>query len=119
LPITIRPRHEPEPDGAIVRGEPLEYRDRNPAPAECCLVIEGADSSLENDRRRKQRIYASAAIAVYWIVNLRNNTVEVYEQPDPEKGEYRVRRDRQPGESIQISLLGGATVAVQVDELLG
>jgi Uma2 family endonuclease len=119
LPLTIRPRHEPEPDGAIVRGTPFDYRDQNPAPADCCLVIEGADSSLEDDRRRKQRIYAGAAIPVYWIVNLRNNTIEVYEQPDAERGEYRVRRDRQAGEEIEISLPDGARIPVRVVDLLG
>ena len=51
LPLTIRTRHEPEPDGAIVRGTPFDYREQNPIPADCCLVIEGADSSLEGDRR--------------------------------------------------------------------
>jgi Uma2 family endonuclease len=119
LPLTIRPRHEPEPDGAIVRGTPFDYREQNPASADCCLVIEGADSSLEDDRRRKQRVYAGAAIPVYWIVNLRNNTIEVYEQPDAEHGEYRVRRDRQPGETIEISLPGGAKIPVRVADLLG
>jgi Uma2 family endonuclease len=117
-PLTIEPRHEPEPDGAIVRGTPLDYREHNPTPADCCLMIEGADSSLEGDRRRKQRIYATAAIPVYWIVNLRHNTVEVYQQPDAQRGEYRVRRDQQPGETVEIQLPGGATIPVRVSDLL-
>jgi Uma2 family endonuclease len=117
-PLTIRPRHEPEPDGAVVRGTPLDYREHNPTPSDCLLVIEGADSSLADDRRRKQRIYATAGIPIYWIVNLRHNTVEVYEQPDTERGEYRVRRDRQVGESVEIQLPKGAVVLVRVSDLL-
>lgn len=117
-PITIRPRHEPEPDGAVVRGDHLDYRDHNPTPADCVLVIEGADSSLYDDRKRKQRIYSEAGIPIYWIVNLRHNTVEVYEQPDPERGEYRVRRDRQIGETIEICLPEGVVIPVRVSDLL-
>jgi Uma2 family endonuclease len=117
-PITIRPRHEPEPDGAIVCGVPLDYRDHNPGPTECYLVIEGADSSLQGDRNRKQRIYSEAGIAVYWIVNLRHNTVEVYEQPDAERGEYRVRRDSQIGDTLEIRLPEGPVIPIRVADLL-
>jgi Uma2 family endonuclease len=74
---------------------------------------------LDRNRRIKQRAYAAAEIPEYWIVNLRNNTIEVYEQPDAERGEYRVRRDRQPGETIEITMPDGAKVAVSVAEILG
>jgi Uma2 family endonuclease len=119
LPIAISDDDEPEPDAAIVRGRPQDYRQAMASGADCRLVVEVADSSLRYDRRIKQRTYAAAGIPEYWIVNLRNNTVEVYEQPDRERGEYRVRRDRQPGETIEVNLPDGTTVAVHVDEVLG
>ena len=118
VPITIRPKHEPEPDGAIVRGLPADYRDHNPVPADCCLMIEVADSSLDSDRGAKQRIYAAAGIPTYWIVNVRNGTIEVYERPDAQACEYRVRRDRLPGETIDIALPTGATIQVSVGEIV-
>jgi Uma2 family endonuclease len=119
LPLTIAPDHEPEPDGAMIRGSYELYEARHPTPHECALVIEAADSSLDRDRRFKQAVYSRAGIPSYWIINLRNNTVEVYEQPDMERGEYRVRRDRQAGESIAILLPEGNAIPVQVDEILG
>lgn len=118
VPLTIRPNHEPEPDGAVIVGEPAAYRDRNPGPSDCCLVIEVADSSLDNDRGVKQRIYATAGIPAYWIVNIRHNTIEVYEQPDAQTHEYRVRRDRLPGETIDFTLPTGAALQVVVSEIV-
>jgi Uma2 family endonuclease len=117
-PLTIEPRNEPEPDGAVVRGSPRDHADHNPGPTDCCLVIEGADSSLRGDRSRKQRIYSEAGISVYWIVNLRHNTVEVYEQPDSERREYRVRRDSQLGDTLEIRLPEGQVISVRVADLL-
>lgn len=119
LPITIQPDHEPEPDGAVIKGDYNDYAARHPGPGECVLVIEAADSSLDRDRRFKQAVYARAGIASYWIVNLRNDTVEVYEQPDRERGEFRVRRDHQPGEMIEIKLPGSLKIPVGVHEVLG
>jgi Uma2 family endonuclease len=119
LPLTIQPDHEPEPDGAIIKGSYQLYAARHPGPEECALVIEAADSSLHRDRRFKQAVYASAGISSYWIVNLRNDTIEVYEQPDIERGEYRVRRDHQRGEVVEIALPGKPSIPVRVDDLLG
>lgn len=119
VPITIAPSHEPEPDGAVARGTPVDFRTSNPTPADCCLVIEVADSSLSFDRTTKQRIYAAAGIPAYWIVNLRNNTIEMYEQPDVKGGEYRVRRDRLQGETLEIALPTGGTVVVRVEDIFG
>jgi Uma2 family endonuclease len=79
-PITLA-ESEPEPDLCIVRSESARYLDRHPGPADVCLVIEVADSSLPLDRNRKQTIYAAAGIPEYWIVNLDERSVEVYREP--------------------------------------
>ena len=76
-PITLDDS-EPEPDVMIVRGETQDYFDRHPSADEIALVVEIADSTLERDRSRKKRMYARAGIPVYWIVNLVENTCEVY-----------------------------------------
>jgi Uma2 family endonuclease len=44
-------------------------------------LIEVADTSLAFDRLRKARIYAAAAVTEYWLVNLREDVLEVYRQP--------------------------------------
>jgi hypothetical protein len=80
-PLTLTMHDEPEPDGAILRGEPRDYAHRLPNAGDTTSVIEVADSSLDYDRTRKLALYASAGIAQYVIVNLRADSVDVYEQP--------------------------------------
>jgi Uma2 family endonuclease len=74
---------EPEPDVVIVRGSPRDYADHHPAPADIGLVVEVADSTLARDRTVKARLYASAGIPVYWLLNINDEAgrLEVYSDP--------------------------------------
>ena len=67
-PLAIDDRSEPEPDVALVRGAPRDFRDAHPDSAS--LVVEVADTSLGFDRLRKKRLYARTGIQEYWIVDL-------------------------------------------------
>ena len=73
---------EPEPDRCVVRGGIRDYSARHPGPADLALVVEVADSSLEDDRMQAD-IYGRAGIPVYWIFNLIDRQVEVYSKPGP------------------------------------
>ncbi len=96
---------EPEPDLAIVRGRARDYRDRHPGPEDMALVVEVADSSLGRDRGLKLRIYARAGVPVYWIVNLVDQSIEVYTDPDG-SGVYLRRQDYRAGERLPLVLDG-------------
>ena len=72
---------QPEPDFALVRGSAADYVNHHPESADIGQLIEVADPSLLRDQRDKTRVYARAGIAVYWIVNLVEQRVEVYAQP--------------------------------------
>src|SRR5262249_9952154 len=48
-PITLQ-RSEPEPDIAVIRGDPRRYAKRHPGPADVGFVMEIADSTLDRDR---------------------------------------------------------------------
>jgi Uma2 family endonuclease len=85
LPIALAPDSEPEPDLAVVPGNPLAYWDAHPATA--LLLVEVSDTTLEHDRQRKGSLYARAGIQDYWIVNLIDRCVEVYREP--RQGAYR------------------------------
>jgi Uma2 family endonuclease len=87
-PITLPPYNEPEPDGAIVAGRNEDYADHHPAAKEVLCVIEVAEATLEHDRTNKLRVYASAGIKQYLIVNLVDRVVEVYTQPMAQKRRY-------------------------------
>lgn len=71
---------QPAPDIAVIPGKPSDYREQHPTTA--LLVIEIADTSLHHDRGRKLRLYAQHRIPEYWIVNLKERTLEVYREPE-------------------------------------
>lgn len=82
FPLELGADSDPEPDLAIVPGEPEDYGDAHPTSAQ--LIVEVADTSLEMDRGRKASLYAGAGIADYWIVNLVDQQLEVYRDPVPD-----------------------------------
>lgn len=111
---------EPEPHVVIVRGRRLDYMDRHPEPADVSLVVEIADTTLRRDRGIKKRIYARAGILVYWLVNLVNQTVVVYTEPDPTATPPDYRRHKLYRRGEQMPVVVDATVVGQlaVDEIL-
>lgn len=78
----------PQPD--IVWVERGRYRRTRPAASDVLLLIEVADSSLNDDRGEKLELYAMAGVAEYWIVNLIDRCIEVCR--DPEGAQYRTAR---------------------------
>ena len=70
---------EPEPDVVWVARK--DYSKTHPGPEDVLLVIEIAESSLEVDRGTRLAMYAEAAVAEYWIVNLIDEQIEVYRKP--------------------------------------
>jgi Uma2 family endonuclease len=102
----------------VLPGRPIQYRGRLPRSDEAALVIEVADSSLDNDRTVKKRMYSAAAIPLYWIVNLRNDILEAYARPDPLSGRYLDVREYRVNESIECELSGGCTLSVPISRLI-
>ena len=65
---------------------------------------------------RKAAVYAAAGIPEYWIVNLRDDVVEVSRAPEREGRRYTKTRIARRGERLELVALLGASVAV--DDLL-
>ena len=99
-PITLSNNSEPEPDIVIVNLRSDNYVDSHPTPVDLILVIEIADSSLDFDRNTKANLYAAAGIQEYWIINLIDNRLEVYRQPNSDI--YTEIRIISSQESIQL-----------------
>ena len=78
-PLALGGASEPEPDIAVVAGQPEDHIDAHPTSA--LLVVEVADTSLVKDRTVKARLYARHAIPEYWILNLNDDALEVYRDP--------------------------------------
>ena len=79
FPVALDDMSEPEPDAAVVPGDPRDYSEAHPARP--VLIVEVADSRLAFDRRHKASLYARAGIADYWVVNLVDRVVEVHREP--------------------------------------
>lgn len=101
---------EPEPDLSLL---PVgDYYADHPDRAH--LVIEVAESSLSFDRGRKARLYAECDIPEYWVVNLRDQTVEVHRAP--KAGQYEQLTIHQKGERVR--LMAFPDVEIRVDDFL-
>jgi Uma2 family endonuclease len=118
-PITTEDS-EPEPDVSIVRGERRQYLERHPHPQEVALVVEVADTTLSRDRTSKKRLYARAAIPVYWIINLAEQQVEVYTEPSgsADEPDYQQRHDYTMNDLIPLIIEGQEIGQLPVRDLL-
>ena len=100
-PVRIPDRDsEPEPDVSVVRGELTDYLIRHPGPDDVPLVVEVADSSVEDDREMTVT-YGGGGIPVYWLVNIPDRQLEVYTEPSGPSAPIGYRRctvpHRRPG----------------------
>jgi Uma2 family endonuclease len=116
LPLLASQHSMPEPDFAIVRGEPGQYETRHPSGADTVLVIEVTWSSERMDRR-KVGIYAAAGVPVYWRLDLPRRRLEVHEVLDAQ-GTYTLLRVLDEGAEVALPGLPGTQASVRVAELL-
>lgn len=114
-PVRLGPFSEPQPDIALLRPREDSYDRSHPRPEDVLLLIEVADSSLDLDRRVKMPLYAAAGIAEVWLMDLANDAVEVYRDPDA-RGFRQLRRLGR-GSSLNALLL--PDLQVDIDEVLG
>jgi Uma2 family endonuclease len=80
-PVRLDDLSEPQPDFAVLKPRPDDYRKATPCPEEVLLIIEVADSSLSYDRGVKRSLYTRHGIPEFWIVNLTAGEVEVCRAP--------------------------------------
>jgi len=117
-PLLINDYTQPEPDLAVIHGRGADYLPNLPGSDAVLLLIEVADSSLEADRGKKLEQYAREKIPTYWIVNLRENQIEIYSDPDPIQENYTQCEVFQADEMIKISIPGGDLVSLSVRTIL-
>ncbi len=114
-PIRLNDLSEPQPDVALLRWRDDFYRRAHPTPADVLLVVEVADSTVETDRSYKVPLYARAGIPEVWLVNLPEERIELFAEPDG--GAYQVTRDFERGEDVESH--GVANLRVGVADVLG
>jgi Uma2 family endonuclease len=111
-PITLS-KSEPEPDIAIVRLPESSYNARHPGPQDIFWIIEVAQSSLRKDLAVKAKIYATATIQEYWVLDLSAQQIIVFRHP--QNGKYVEEHTISEG---TITPLAFADVSVSVKRLL-
>jgi len=114
-PVHIDQYNEPEPDIALLKPREDFYTETHPTPEDVLLLIEVSDSTVEYDREIKKTLYAGAGIGEVWLVNLRDNTVEVYSQP--KNGNYHLARILESGEVIESVSVENLTL--EIKDILG
>jgi Uma2 family endonuclease len=111
-PVFLHDYSEPQPDIMLVpRAGKKLHKSR---AEEVFLLVEVSESSLAFDRGRKRKAYADAGVREYWIVNLEEDVVEVFRQP--EDGRYAVALRFALGESV--SPLAFEDIVVPVAEII-
>lgn len=98
-PVHLSDHSEPQPDIAVLRFRDDYYADEHPTPDDILLIVEVADSTVYKDRNVKMPLYALAGIPETWLVDLGNQTVEVFLQP--QSGNYADVQVYKPGEYIR------------------
>ena len=97
-PIFIDQWNEPEPDFALLKFRQDNYCEAHPNPSDVLLIIEVSDTAYDFDRTIKLSLYASSDIPLYWLIDLRHNRVEVYE--DPQNDGYQNQNIYSSGDRI-------------------
>ncbi|HEX8229322.1 MAG TPA: Uma2 family endonuclease [Chloroflexia bacterium] len=114
-PIPLEGDTEVQPDVTLLRLRDYSHDQQHPGARDVLLVVEVSDTTLLWDRREKVPLYARAGIAEVWLVNLQQDRIEVYSQP--EGGAYQTSRRLKRGQSVAVP--GFAEAKVKVDDVLG
>ncbi|MEM7062314.1 MAG: Uma2 family endonuclease [Cyanobacteria bacterium P01_B01_bin.77] len=76
-PITLA-ASEPEPDIAIVRLPDTRYLKHHPYPEDIYWLVEVADTTLAYDLETKRKIYATAGIQEYWVIDVTGRQLTLF-----------------------------------------
>ena len=79
LPLVISDISEPEPDAAVVEGNPRDNPQDNPTSALLCVEV--SDSTLASDLGIKAALYAQADVPEYWVIDINSRLVHVHRTP--------------------------------------
>ena len=114
-PVRLTEYSELEPDIAIIKRRPDFYAEQHPQPEDVLLIIEVSDSSLDYDAETKIPLYAKANIQEVWLVNLKENILQIYNEPTPEG--YNIMLKRRYNQKISPGCF--PDIALTVSEILG
>jgi Uma2 family endonuclease len=116
-PFSIGTANDLLPDIAVIEGSPRDYLTEHPKAA--ALIVEVSDTTLEYDRSVKANLYAVAAVLDYWIINVREDQVEIYRKPElTPTGVYRYHDVHSYHQDETVTPLARAEMNIAVADLL-
>jgi hypothetical protein len=96
-PLSFHEYTQLAPDLVIIRGRGVDYLPKFPGTSAVALLIEVADC---------------------WIVNLRENQIEIYTQPNTIQGDYTQCRIFLEHETVEISIPDRESISLSVRTIL-
>lgn len=118
-PLNVGERTNPQPDYAVVPGDPRDYLAAQPGTAG--LVVEISDSTLAEDTTTKAEKYATAGVEDYWVLDLEGRRLIVFRDPAPLPvglGATAYRRRMEYGPADTVSPLAAPAATIRVADLL-
>lgn len=109
-PLHLSPHNEPQPDLMLLKPRSDWYEHSLPIPLDVLLLIEVADTTIERDRQIKCPLYAKYGIIETWLVNVSQQTLEIYQEPQ-EDGYAKILR-RKKGDSVSPLQLSEISIAL-------
>lgn len=109
-PVHLDEYNEPQPDIALLRPREQSYREAHPRAEDVLLIIEVADTSLNYDRQVKVPLYARYGIVEVWLLDIRGNRLEIYQEPHEES--YRIML--KPRRNERITPMKLATIGIDL-----
>ncbi len=104
---------ETEPDIVLAKPPRENYFDRHPDSADIFLIMEISDTTLAYDRTNKADTYARNGIRQYLVLNLHNETLEDYREPDADGFQYK--RTLRKGDTFD--LVAFPEIELNIDDL--
>jgi Uma2 family endonuclease len=89
-PLVLGERSAPQPDVLLLRPRVDRYYYSHPVATDALLVVEVADTTLEYDLEVKRSVYARAAVADLWIVDIDRRELHVFREPEQEYSTHLV-----------------------------
>ena len=107
--------NELQPDLVLIRPRENFYGTRHPRPEDVVLLIEVSETTLRYDRNVKLPIYARRGVPEVWIIDLKNEAIHTYRNPEGKA--YGVTETKRRGASV--SPCDFPDFTIKVDDLLG
>jgi Uma2 family endonuclease len=110
-PVDLGLISEPVPDISVVR---QKRYTAHPTVADIALIVEVANTSLEDDLSRKKLMYAASGVREYWVLDVANRVLHVFSAP--KRGNYSRHEIVAEDEAVQSPNL--KPLRLKVSELL-